>query len=257
MSTKDDMKALLERQKSDPALSSGGGLEPKTRKGAFKVSSASLKFFKTSPDIDGPRDIMFKKVVKYIDDIPRDELPKIWKAKNMADAQDLISDKPKRAFQMWMMNVGKVAPKIKKRLSAVPQNAALMYYVFMTRVVGTMMADQIFKRHFATDSDHAGAMKGKKGKEAKQKKFDTKAYNAAQARKESVIGPMEAILEAKKMSKRAVEKTYDKLFKEMGSNIQFNIMDLGKMHKEVVTAMHAGEDPAEAMAAAIKKYRHN
>lgn len=46
---------------------------------------------------------------------------------------------------------------------------------------------------------------------------------------------------------------FDRLFKLHGQNVQFSIMDLGKMHAEVV-ANGLNDD---AMTAAVAKYRKN
>jgi len=150
------LKNLSERQKALPALAQGFDGEKPARKGGFKVSSKVLKMWKQAGDAapETPKDFMFPKVLKYIDDIPRNDLPKIWGADNMADAQDIVSGKPKKAFQMWMRNVKVVAPKIHGVLKKVPANAPLVYYAFMSRVVGDMMADQIFKRYFETDGGY-------------------------------------------------------------------------------------------------------
>jgi hypothetical protein len=72
----------------------------------------------------------------------------------MADAQDVVSGKPRKAFQMWMRNVKKVSPKIHKRITSRAEDAAIIYYAFMSRVVGAMMADEIFKRYFETDGGY-------------------------------------------------------------------------------------------------------
>jgi hypothetical protein len=62
---------------------------------------------------------------------------------------------------------------------------------------------------------------------------------------------------AKKLSKKAIENAYDKIFKMKAHGVQFNIMDLSKVRKDVSAAIVAGEDAASAMDAAIKKYRVN
>ena len=67
----------------------------------------------------------------------------------------------------------------------------------------------------------------------------------------------ESITEAKKPSKRSVEKSYNKLFNKMASGIEFDIMDLGDMEYDVVSAVMAGGDETTAMKAAIKKYRQS
>jgi hypothetical protein len=160
MSVIKEMTALLERQKATPVLGTPG-IEKPTRKGAFKVSASALKFFKQG-GID-PKDTVFKNEKAIIDKIPRQELPKIFGKKDLADTQDFLAAKPKQAFQKWMRDVGKVEPKVKKMLQRVPQNAPLWFYLFMLRISGQMMADEIFKRHFySKDTGHPGELKRKK-----------------------------------------------------------------------------------------------
>jgi hypothetical protein len=100
----------------------------------------------------------------------------------MADAQDIVMGKPKRAFQQWLRNVKKVSPKMHGYLQKVPSNVSLVYFGFMVRVVGMMSAKSIFKRYFETASDHYGAMKSKKGREAFAKKAKDKQIKAAMAK---------------------------------------------------------------------------
>ncbi len=52
---------------------------------------------------------------------------------------------------------------------------------------------------------------------------------------------------------KRIEAEYSRLFKLHGQNVQFNIMDLGKMHAEVV----ANGLTEDAMKAAVAKYRQN
>jgi hypothetical protein len=141
---------LLERQKSTPTLAFDGE-EPRARRGAFKVSSKLLKMWKSDVGTDNPAKLLFKQVQDRIAKVPRQELPKIWGADNMADAQDIISGKPRKAFQMWMRNVKKADSKMAGYIKRLPENLPLVYYGYMARVVGNEMADIIFKRYFETD----------------------------------------------------------------------------------------------------------
>lgn len=56
--------------------------------------------------------------------------------------------------------------------------------------------------------------------------------------------------EAKRM-----EALVDDAFRRLGNNIQFNIMDLGKIHDAGMFALAGGQDLDTAMQAAIAKYR--
>jgi len=61
--------------------------------------------------------------------------------------------------------------------------------------------------------------------------------------------------EAAKLKGKKLGAEINRLFKQHGNNIQFNIMDLGKIHKAGADAAEAGEDMEAAVVAAIKKYR--
>ncbi len=52
-----------------------------------------------------------------------------------------------------------------------------------------------------------------------------------------------------------VENAVDKYFKIHGNNIQFNIMDLGKIHSAGVNAGLTGGNIEQAVINAIEKYR--
>lgn len=176
--------SLQERQKGTPSLGFSDEEKP-ARKGSFKVSSAALKFWageidKAGGDVSDV--ILFKKVRDHIHNIPRNDLPEIWGKDNMADAQDVVMGKPKKAFQMWLRNVKKVSPKMHGYLQKVPDNVPLVYFGFLVRVVGMMSAKGIFKRYFETESDHVGSLKGKKGLEAYRKKAKEKKIKDAMAR---------------------------------------------------------------------------
>jgi hypothetical protein len=56
---------------------------------------------------------------------------------------------------------------------------------------------------------------------------------------------------------KRIEQEFTAAFKVHGSCVQFNIMDLGKMHVEVTTAGRAGQNIEEATKAAIAKFRQN
>ena len=56
---------------------------------------------------------------------------------------------------------------------------------------------------------------------------------------------------------KRIEQEWERAFKVHGSCVQFNIMDLGKMHGEVTAAGKAGQNVEEATKAAIAKFRQN
>ena len=145
----DDLfSGLTERQKETPALAFPDEDKP-TRKGAFKVSATLLKLMKKETGYEPDR-LLFKQHQKTILDIPRDKLPGVMRKGDMADAQDVIAGKPKQAFQLFMQNIGKVSPKAGKLLRAVPENNALLFYIYMMRVSGRDMADIVLKRYLTT-----------------------------------------------------------------------------------------------------------
>jgi hypothetical protein len=132
--------------------------------------------------IGGTGDLLFPQVKKAIEDIPRQELGLAWGVKgdeHLNDTQDFIAGKPRAAFQKWLRHVHKVSPKLGKYIRSIPENASLVYYVFMARVSGQMMADQIFKRYFETESDNP---KAKKSAEAWYQKAHKKVLGKAMAR---------------------------------------------------------------------------
>lgn len=156
--------ALEEAQKATPAMAFPDEDAP-TRKGAFKISSKALRLFKKEVEIDNPAKMLFLSQRKVLDDIPRDDLPKLFGKTNMADAQDVVSHRPRKAFQMFMRNAHKVSPKLHKMLQGVPDNASMYFYGIMLRVVGKDMADIVLKRYFETESDHPGTLNKKQEKQ--------------------------------------------------------------------------------------------
>lgn len=97
--------------------------------------------------------ILFKRELDHINSIPRQDLPKIFGLDNIPDTQDFLAYYPRKAFQMWMRNIGKVDPKLAKHMQgAASQNIPLYWYAYMVRISGREMADIIFKRyHTAVD----------------------------------------------------------------------------------------------------------
>jgi hypothetical protein len=56
---------------------------------------------------------------------------------------------------------------------------------------------------------------------------------------------------------KALEKAHDAAFSKNCSNVQFDIMDLGKMHKEWNSLVGAGKSHDDAMIEVRQKYRKN
>jgi len=163
-------REMSERQKTDPALGSGkhDGDAP-GRLGAFKVSSRALRLFSQIPDFKGPQDTLFKRGKNLITDIPREDLPKFFglnggDASAIPDAQDVVARQPKKAFQIFMRRVARVHPKLHAYMQKVPSNAPIIFHMIVTQLSGEMMANQIFKRYFATDSSHPEAVMREKGR---------------------------------------------------------------------------------------------
>jgi hypothetical protein len=152
--------SLTERKKAPPTLAFPGE-EPATRKGAFKVSSKALNLWKKETGKDmTPGDHLFQRVRTRVQNIPRADLPGAWNEDNIADTQDLIAMKPKKAFRFWLKYLRKVDKKLMIHLQRYPADIPLVYWMFMARVSGRDMADLIFKRYFETLSDHVGRRKG-------------------------------------------------------------------------------------------------
>lgn len=144
---------LDERQKTAPSLgqeTQPGTIKPvMTRQGSFKLSQKSLDLFKK---MDGftPDQALFKGQAKIMNAIPREKLPTVIGADNLPDAQDELARNPKGAIQKFMRNIGKVSPKAGKMIRAVPENAALYFYIYAMNVSGRDMADEILKRYLTT-----------------------------------------------------------------------------------------------------------
>ena len=56
---------------------------------------------------------------------------------------------------------------------------------------------------------------------------------------------------------KRIEAAVESAFNRLGNNIQFNIMDLGKIFNDGVAAVRAELDLDAAMLASIAKYRQN
>ena len=64
-------------------------------------------------------------------------------------------------------------------------------------------------------------------------------------------------IEAQKaLSKKQLDKMVEQAYYKQGRGVQINIMDIGKLFKDVSEAYLAGQDLDEAVKA-IKKYRQN
>jgi len=159
----EDLNNLMERQRG-PAAGDFSD-ESSYRPGAFKIGSDFSTWAKK--ELGGKlEDVLFKRQRDAINAIPRNDLPRIWGKDNIADAQDVIAGKPKKAFQMWMKNVHKVDPRLGKLIRAVPENASLLFYAFMVRVSGRDMADIIMRRWFTSGTEYKKRKTPKKGTKA-------------------------------------------------------------------------------------------
>jgi pyruvate-formate lyase len=54
---------------------------------------------------------------------------------------------------------------------------------------------------------------------------------------------------------KQIDNLVEAAFNQHGHHIQFNVMDLGKIHRAGVDAVKAGQDLDAAMLAAIAQYR--
>lgn len=61
----------------------------------------------------------------------------------------------------------------------------------------------------------------------------------------------------RKKKQSDADKAFDEAFYKLASNIQFNIMDLGKMRSETLASVTNGEQMEAALLKSIAKYRQN
>lgn len=134
-----------------------------TKPGAFKISSKAMKAFKDGlgDQWEGPESALFKRQRDLVMGLSRDDLMQLFGADSIDKAQDIIAGKPKAAFNKWLMMASKVSPKLGSLVRSQPDNAALLFYLTMVRVVGRDLADITLKRYFETESDHIGAVKAR------------------------------------------------------------------------------------------------
>ncbi len=151
---------VTERNEVDPALNVAGVDEP-GRAGAFKVSSKALAMMKQMPGFETPDAALFTQLKKLVYDLTLTEIAKSFGEDEVDKAQDFVAKSPRQAFNKWLLHVTRVAPKIGKRIRSTPDNAALLFYTFVSRLSGRDMADIILKRYFETESDHIGAVKAR------------------------------------------------------------------------------------------------
>jgi hypothetical protein len=157
----DDRASLqAEGKRVDPALAFPGE-DKQTKKGSFKVSSKALAILKKETGITSPADALMRSVRKIIDLIPHQELPKMVGEKSLPDAQDQIANHTRTAFHRWLSKLKTYSPKAYKRLQSSPDDAALMFYVYMRRVVSDELAGILFKRYFQSAAGHPGELKRK------------------------------------------------------------------------------------------------
>lgn len=158
--------SLMERQ-TGPAAMAMAGEDTPVRPGAFKVSSKILKMWeKDAPaawkDDQGKLDLsnmIFDNQRALLKAIPREDLPALLGADNMADAQDVLANRPREAFKLALRNIAKVAPKAARLMRAQPENMPIYWYLLMVRISGREMADLILQRYFSTTQAFAPAAK--------------------------------------------------------------------------------------------------
>lgn len=148
----DPESVIGERQKEDPAGAFPGEEKP-VRKGSFKLSKRALDMWREEGGIENPEEMLFRAEREYISKIPNEKLPEVWGAENMADAQDVIAGNPKKAMQMFLKNIGKIAPKLGGAVRKNPDNVPLWFYATILRVSGREMADVILRKWFMTKSE--------------------------------------------------------------------------------------------------------
>jgi hypothetical protein len=158
-------RELVERQKTTPHLAFDYEEAP-ARRGGFKVSSKALKLYRQEiPGFKGPADTMFKRVRGVVDAIPRTDLPRLFgitadSAAAIPDAQDVVARQPRRAFQTFLRKIKSVSPKLHGYMQKLggTLNASIIFHMLVTRLSGEEMANMIFRRYFASQSDHPGAV---------------------------------------------------------------------------------------------------
>lgn len=134
--------------------------EEQARRASFKISSNMVNMMVKAGHFKGPTDALFTKVKNLVSAVPRDRLPAMWGITDdphLDKTQDFIAMRPREAFKAWMRNVAKASPALAGRLRVAPDNASMLYLVAVTRVSGEDMAMVLFRRYFATKSDHPSA----------------------------------------------------------------------------------------------------
>ena len=180
------VKSLKEAQRVTPTMALPHEEKP-TKPGSFKVSSTALNMFKRETKFALPSDHLFKNIRDYLNNVPREELPKFFGIRTtgaaaIPETQDYIANKPRPAFYKWLRLTAKTDPKVAKYVRAVPENAALVYFMFLTRISGVEMAKIIFRRYFETDSGHSGELLPKGKKKSKDKAAAAAKHRAMAAR---------------------------------------------------------------------------
>jgi hypothetical protein len=153
-----------ERQKG-PA-SQGFDDEGQYRKGAFKISKQWLSMVSEIPEVGKKYEkALFSRQLDFINKLGQDEMSAMFGVDNIPDAQDVIAKSPKKAFHLWMRNVGKVVPKIGKGIRELPEMAPLWFYAIVVRVSGRDMANIILKKYFSSEPSMSWVTKARLKKE--------------------------------------------------------------------------------------------
>jgi len=234
------MGIIVERQKAVgfPGWHDEG---PPTRLGAFKLSTNALKHFKEM-GIENPEDSMFPSMRKVVHDIPRSDLPKIWGADNMADAQDVIARNPKLAFREWMKNIGKVSPKLARGIRKYPDQVPVWFYMTVVAVSGRDMADIILKQYLSAKPSQAWRGKMKKEDAMESNLRDRSYLTEGQMKLRRVKRSLDTIGQSLKDAESAYKKlsSDEQRFAPQKDNLK---ADLGRILTAAKVAMRSlGED---------------
>jgi len=138
----------------DEAEDDGSG-EETSDQGIFKFTSKTLRLLKQYAGLERPIQELLnfqRKILGYIDP---DKLLGLWSAKDKTDLQDLIMHNPKRAMALWMKNLRRISPKIKKVVDANAKLIPVYYWATIVKAIGDDQdtADALLKKHFMVVGD--------------------------------------------------------------------------------------------------------
>ena len=152
---------ILREAKKVPPSQAVSGDRP-GRQGGFKVSQSWLDMLKDIPEIgDRYEKGLFTKQLDHINKLSRDQLAAMFGVDNIPDAQDVIAKHGKKAFQLWMQNIGKIDAKLGSGIRSLPELAPLWFYAIMVRVSGRDMANIVLKKYFSSEPEYSWMAKAK------------------------------------------------------------------------------------------------